>query len=145
MPQTPCLFAPADDRNAPATPTAGWRRQLPAVQFNRSRMAQHVRMHLKADLGRDARALDQKLGQAGRRLSETKMKGRFGPMPRRSPPPVSPRGRVGMTAEACSVCGQQLNAPATPTAEGNVLAGQCQVQRYAPLGNENEGRLGLAL
>ena len=21
MPQTPCLFAPADDRNAPATPT----------------------------------------------------------------------------------------------------------------------------
>jgi hypothetical protein len=46
VPQTPCLFAPADDRNAPATPTAGWRRQLPAVQFNRSRMAQHVRMHL---------------------------------------------------------------------------------------------------
>ena len=59
MPQTPCLFAPADDRNAPATPTAGWRRQLPAVQFNRSRMAQHVRMHLEADLGRDVGALDQ--------------------------------------------------------------------------------------
>jgi hypothetical protein len=38
MPKTPCLFAPADDRNGPATPTA-------AVQFNRSR--------------RDADALDQ--------------------------------------------------------------------------------------
>ena len=36
--------------NAPVTPTAGWRRQLPAVQFNRSRLAQHVRMYLKADL-----------------------------------------------------------------------------------------------
>ena len=36
MPKTPCLFAPADDRNGLATPTAGG-------AFNRSRMAQHVR------------------------------------------------------------------------------------------------------
>ena len=35
MPQTPCLFAPADDRNAR-------RRHLPAVQFNRSRRARSV-------------------------------------------------------------------------------------------------------
>ena len=34
-----------------------------------------------------------------------------------------------MTADAGFVLRQRLNAPATPTAEGNALAGQCQVQR----------------
>jgi hypothetical protein len=34
-------------------------RQLPAVRVNRSRIAQHVRMRLEADLDRDAGALDQ--------------------------------------------------------------------------------------
>ena len=56
MPKTPCLFAPADDRNGLATPTA-------AVQFNRSR--------------RDADALDRLSTPAtvnGAPLSETKVK-----------------------------------------------------------------------
>ena len=64
--QTPCLFAPADDRNAPATPTAGWRRQLPAVQFNRSCMAQHVRMHVEGSRPHDENSLG-----SGTRFEET--------------------------------------------------------------------------
>ena len=44
---------------------------------------------------------------------------RLDDMPRDHPPLGPPGRRVGMTAEACSVCGQQLNAPAAPTAEGD--------------------------
>ena len=42
MPKTPCLLAPADDRNALATTAADC-----------------LRMHITADLGRDAGALDR--------------------------------------------------------------------------------------
>ena len=76
MPQTPYLFAPADDRNAPATPTAGWRRQLPAVQFNRSHMAQHVGCHLKADARSISLASPETAN--GAPLSETKVKADVG-------------------------------------------------------------------
>ena len=39
MPQTPCLFAPADDRNALATPTAGGAIHSQPTRCRRSRSA----------------------------------------------------------------------------------------------------------